>query len=259
MVSIVMPAYNAEKTISASIDSVLSQTFPDWELLVIDDCSEDHTADIVKKLLQKLPPDTAGKLRLLENRENGGVSEARNLGIREARFPWIAFLDSDDLWKPEKLEKQLQLLKEHPEADILFTGSAFINEEGRRSGYTLHVPKEIRYRKLLPQNLISCSSALIRRELLIRHPFGHDEMHEDFLLWLTLLREGHRAFGVDEPLRVYRVSSSSKSGNKLRAARMTWQVYRRMGLGLPEAFFYLWIYTFRNLRKYRGIRKGFPQ
>ena len=121
------------------------------------------------------------------------------------------------------------------------------------------MPEEIRYQKLLPQNLISCSSALVRRELLIRHPFGHDEMHEDFLLWLTLLREGHRAFGVDEPLLAYRVSSSSKSGNKLRAARMTWQVYRRMGLGLPEAFFYLWIYTFRNLRKYRGIRKGFPQ
>ena len=257
MISIIMPAYQAEKTIADSIRSVLAQSFQDWELIVIDDCSADNTCRLVEELKKSLPMERGEKIRLIKKRKNTGVSESRNLGAEMARGDWIAFLDSDDLWATDKLEKQMQLLDKHPDAGILFTGSAFIRENGERSSYVLQVPEEITYRRLLRQNLISCSSVVMRRELFLRHRMQHDELHEDFLLWLKLLREGVKAYGVNEPLLIYRLSPASKSGNKLHAARMTWRVYRHMGLGLGTSLSCLVSYTLRNTLKYRRIYKGF--
>lgn len=257
MISIIMPAYQAEKTIADSIRSVLAQSFQDWELIVIDDCSADNTCGLVEELKKSLPRETGEKIRLIKKQKNTGVSESRNLGTDMAQGDWIAFLDSDDLWATDKLEKQMQLLSRHPDAGILFTGSAFIRRNGERSSYVLQVPEEITYRKLLRQNLISCSSVVMRRELFLRHRMQHDELHEDFLLWLKLLKEGVKAYGVNEPLLIYRLSPASKSGNKLHAARMTWRVYRHMGLGLGTSLSCLMSYTLRNTLKYRRIYKGF--
>ena len=257
MISIIVPAYQAEKTVADSIRSVLAQSFQDWELIVIDDCSADNTCRLVEELKKSLPRETGEKIRLIKKQKNTGVSESRNLGAEMAQGDWIAFLDSDDLWTTDKLEKQMQLLAAHPDAGILFTGSAFIRENGDRSSYVLQVPKEITYRKLLRQNLISCSSVVMRRELFLRHRMQHDELHEDFLLWLKLLREGVKAYGVNEPLLIYRLSPASKSGNKLHAARMTWRVYRHMGLGFGTSLSCLVSYTLRNTLKYRRIYKGF--
>ena len=259
MISIIMPAYNAEKTIAASIGSVLAQSFQDWELIVIDDCSGDGTRDTVQELLRGLSSAAAGRIHLICREQNEGVSSARNLGAEMAQGDWIAFLDSDDLWAADKLEKQMQLLDKNPDAGILFTGSAFIRENGERSSYVLQAPEEITYQRLLRQNLISCSSVVMRRELFLRHRMQHDELHEDFLLWLKLLREGVKAYGVNEPLLIYRLSPASKSGNKLHAARMTWRVYRHMGLGLGTSLSCLVSYTLRNTLKYRRIYKGFAQ
>ena len=257
MISIIMPAYQAEKTIADSIRSVLAQSFQDWELIAIDDCSTDNTCGLLEELKKSLPRETGEKIRLIKKQKNTGVSESRNLGAEMAQGDWIAFLDSDDLWAADKLEKQMQLLDKNPDAGILFTGSAFIRENGERSSYVLQVPEEITYRRLLRQNLISCSSVVMRRELFLRHRMQHDELHEDFLLWLKLLKEGVKAYGVNEPLLIYRLSPASKSGNKLRAARMTWRVYRHMGLGLGTSLSCLMSYTLRNTLKYRRIYKGF--
>ena len=257
MISIIMPAYQAEKTVADSIRSVLAQSFQDWELIVIDDCSADNTCRLVEELKKSLPRETGEKIRLIKKQKNTGVSESRNLGAEMAQGDWIAFLDSDDLWATDKLEKQMQLLSRHPDAGILFTGSAFIRGNGERSSYVLQVPEEITYRRLLRQNLISCSSVVMRRELFLRHRMQHDELHEDFLLWLKLLKEGVKAYGVNEPLLIYRLSPASKSGNKLHAARMTWRVYRHMGLGFGTSLSCLVSYTLRNTLKYRRIYKGF--
>ena len=257
MISIIVPAYQAEKTIADAIRSVLAQSFQDWELIVIDDCSTDNTCGLLEELKKSLPRETGEKIRLIKKQKNTGVSESRNLGAEMAQGDWIAFLDSDDLWATDKLAKQMQLLTRHPDAGILFTGSAFIRGNGERSSYVLQVPEEITYRKLLRQNLISCSSVVMRRELFLRHRMQHDELHEDFLLWLKLLKEGVRAYGVNEPLLIYRLSPASKSGNKLHAARMTWRVYRHMGLGLGISLSCLVSYTLRNTLKYRRIYKGF--
>ena len=173
--------------------------------------------------------------------------------MREARGEWIAFLDSDDLWMPEKLERQMALAARHPEAGLFFTGSAFISEDDHKYGYTLPVPERVNYRRLLGQNVISCSSVLVRRELMERFPMGNDAIHEDFAVWLKILREEPWAYGVNEPLLIYRVSRSSKSGNKLKAARMTFGTYRYVRVPLPLAVWSGVLYTVRGIRKFRAI------
>ena len=154
---------------------------------------------------------------------------------------------------PEKLKRQMALAAQHPEAGLFFTGSAFISEDDHKYGYTLSVPERVNYRRLLGQNVISCSSVLVRRELMERFPMGNDAIHEDFAVWLKILREEPWAYGVNEPLLVYRLSRSSKSGNKLKAARMTFGTYRYIRVPLPLAVWSGILYTVRGIRKFRAI------
>lgn len=248
LVSVVVPAWCAEKTLAATLDSVLCQTWREIEVLVVDDASPDGT-----KALAERYAAADERIRVIAQEENGGVSKARNRGVREARGEWIAFLDSDDLWMPEKLEKQMALAERHPEAELFYTGSGFVSEDDRKYGYTLSVPERVNYRSLLGQNVISCSSVLIRRELMLRFPMGNDAVHEDFAVWLKILREQPWAYGVNEPLLVYRVSRSSKSGNKLKAARMTFGTYRYVRVPLLLAVWNGMRYTVRGIRKFRAI------
>lgn len=251
-VSVIMPAYNAEKTIGKAIESVLAQTYPKLELIIIDDCSTDNTQKIYKQYLEM---DT--RVQILLNKQNMGVGYCRNYGIKLARYPWIAFLDSDDMWEHNKLEKQYAVLMQHPSISICFTGSSFIDEYGNRCKYIMRVPKRIEYTDLLKQNLISCSSVLTKKSVLLRHPMINDPMiHEDFAVWLRILREEQYAVGIDEPLLIYRLCKNSKSGNKLRAAKMQWRTYRSVGVKLPEAVYYFIIYALRSLKKYFYIYRN---
>ncbi len=249
LISIVTPAYNCRPYIDQTVQSVLKQRYGNWELLLLDDGSTDGSAERIDELCR-----TDSRLRAFRNPENLGVGRTRNRGVELARGDWVAFLDSDDLWREEKLEKQLALASRVPEAALLFTGSGFIREDGRALDYVLHVPERIDRRRLLRQNLISCSSVLAKRQLLLRHPFpGEKDLHEDFAVWLSILEEQPWAYGVDEPLLIYRRSASSKSGNKLRAARMNWNTYRCCGLGLGERLYNMACYSVNGLRKYRNF------
>lgn len=249
-ISIIMPAYNAERTISVSINSVISQTWQDWELIIIDDCSTDRTAHIICKYESS---DT--RIRHIRNSQNSGVASSRNTGLLQAQGVWIAFLDSDDCWEPNKLALQLDFAH-HMQANFTFTGSAFMDQDGRRLSHQLNVPLEVTFHQLLKQNIISCSSVLVRTELMLRYPMGADHMHEDFAVWLQILRDNRlKAYGLNQPLLIYRLSASSKSGNKLKAARMTFRVYRYIGLSYPSAFYYWCWYTVRSLSKYRKIKQ----
>lgn len=247
-ISIIMAAYNAEKTIEQAIYSVLCQTYPDFELLVVNDCSTDKTAALVAAIAEK-----DDRVRLISNEKNGGVSYTRKHGLEEARGEWIAILDSDDAWASEKLEKQIELQKK-TNAELLFTGSAFMDADGRPINWYLHAPAEVTYRQLLKQNVLSNSSALVRKELYAKYYAVGDGMHEDFAIWLSILKEGRKAYGVDEPLLIYRIAKSSKSGNKIKAARMNWNTYRYVGLNPVEAFYYEGWYMAKNIVKYANLK-----
>ena len=247
LVSIIMAAYNADKTISIAINSVLHQTYTNWELLVINDCSIDNTAEIVQEF-------TDPRIHLLNNESNGGVSVTRRKGMDAATGEWIAVLNSDDAWVPDKLEKQIKLA-EKIGAELVFTGSAFMDDDGNPIDWQLHVPTILPYRELLKQNLVSNSSVLVKADLYRMHYAVGDGMHEDFAIWLGITREGKDAYGIDEPLLIYRLAKSSKSSNKIKAAKMNWNTYRYVGLNPVAASYYMCWYVVKGLLKYRHLRK----
>ena len=244
LVSVIMAAYNAEKTIEQSINSVLNQTYPAVELLVVDDYSQDRTVKLVENIMAR-----DNRVRLIYNKENSGVSYTRKHGLEEAKGAWIAILDSDDIWAPEKLEKQI-ILQKKMNADLLFTGSAFMDSDGQPIDWYLHAPSEVTYRHLLKQNVLSNSSSLVRKELYEKHYAVGDGMHEDFAVWLGILKDG-----VDEPLLTYRIAKSSKSGNKIKAAKMNWNTYRYIGLNPLSAFYYECWYVVKGLMKYKNLKQ----
>ena len=254
LVSIIMPAHNAEAYIAQAIESVLAQTWKCWELIIVDDASSDHSYEIAEAYAQKYT-----QIRVLKNKENQGTAGTRKKGIRQARGSWIAFLDSDDCWESVKLERQLAAAGRYT-ADFVFTGSSFMDERGNPLEGQLFVPEQVGYRQLLKQNIISCSSVLIKKKLLIRYPMEEGAFHEDFLLWLRILRgTGIIAAGINEPLLRYRINPSSKSGDKKKSALMTYRVYRVLGLGRVQAGYYWCWYAWRSWKKYRRIlQRGSP-
>lgn len=245
LISIIMAAYNAEKTINSAIQSVLAQTYENWELIVIDDCSKDRTVQIVNS-----HEDT--RIRVLRNERNSGVSLSRKKGMDAAKGVWIAVLDSDDMWTPDKLQKQVNLSVKTG-AKLIFTGSSFMKDDGTPLGWQLHIPESLTYRELLKQNLISNSSVLVKTDLYRKYYAIGDKMHEDFAIWLAITKEGEIAYGIDEPLLIYRLAKSSKSSNKLRAAKMNWNTYRYLGLSRLKSFYYMFWYAINGILKYRHL------
>jgi len=246
MVSIIMPAYNAERTITFSIDSVLFQTYQDWELIIVDDGSFDSTVDIVNSAIEKEP-----RIKLYINEKNLGVAQTRNFGIKQASGEWIAFLDSDDCWHKDKLENQLQFMEKHS-AQIGYTSTAYMNETGSVSGFVLRAERKLTYSKLLKRNLMSCSSVIVSRDIM--RPFPEGTMHEDYVVWLWILKEVGYSYGLDEPLLMYRMSGNSKSGNRIRSAKMIYHSYRQVGYGYPVALFLTFRYSFHSISKRAFIR-----
>lgn len=250
-VSVVMPAYQAERYIESSIRSVLRQTWKDFQLLVIDDCSQDATVDIVRRLMAE-----DGRIVLLQNDQNRGASYSRNVGVRAAEGEWIAFLDSDDLWREDKLEKQLAMLDTHPEAMLSYTASAFIDAEGHKYSYVMAAQERITYRTLLRKNLLSCSSVMVKRTLMLRYPMEGDRTHEDYAVWLLMLRELPYAYGLNEPLLIYRIHRNSKSGNRVRSAQMLFRSYRYVGYSFFRAAVLTVLYTGYSVSKRRRIKRA---
>ena len=228
--SIIMPAYNAEKTLAASVQSVLDQTFADYELLLIDDRSKDETYSICEAFAA-----ADDRIRLFRNRTNKGVAFTRNRGIDEARGQWIAFLDSDDLWQAKKLVRHLQFIYD-TNAVISYTASQFIDAEGNPYQFVLHAVKELRYNELLRRNLMSCSSVVVERDILRKNKFPEGKLHEDYVVWLQIVRKTGVAYGLDEPLLTYRLAKSSRSGQRLRSGLMAFRSYRAAGYpSMPAA------------------------
>jgi teichuronic acid biosynthesis glycosyltransferase TuaG len=249
LVSVIMPAYNCEKYVVEAINSVLAQTYKNWELLVLDDGSKDNTLQIIEEFSQK-----DSRIKALPNGKNMGVSATRNRGIELASCDWIAFLDSDDMWEPLKLEKQFEVV-ENKSAEFLFTGSSYINEVGEPFKGIFEVPEKITYRRLRNQNVISCSSVLVKKKYFENIKMEKDEMHEDYAVWLRILKLGVTAYGVNEPLLIYRISRNSKSGNKIKTVKMTYKVFRFVGINPIGSAYFMIRHVLASVGKYKGIFK----
>lgn len=249
-ITAIIPAYNASKYIGDAITSALHQTIP-CRLLIVDDASGDDTYRIAKQYAEKFPE----QIQLEKNEKNSGVAFSRNTAVAMAETKYIAFLDADDWWSKDKLEKQLAVLK-RTDANACYSGRELMNPDGSSSERVIQVPEQINYRKLLKGNVIPCSSVLLRREDALAYPMGHDELHEDYIMWLSMLRDGKQFVGINEPLLKSRLGEQGKSRDKKKSAKMTFQVYRHMGIPVWRALYYFGCYAWNGLRKYAGGRKG---
>lgn len=243
MISVVMPAYNSERTIKDSINSVLNQTYSDWELIIVNDASSDNTLSIIREFELM-----DSRVVVLENAINSGVSESRNKGISFAKGDYIAFLDSDDMWRSDKLEKQINLMKRN-NAVLSYTASSFISSEGYRFDYIMEAEAKISLKTLLRKNLISCSSAMIRADVMKSIQMPNDKMHEDYYVWICVLRTYGFAYGINEPLLIYRLSSNSKSSSRLKSAKMIFNTYNAVGYNSIMSLFLTLRYSIHSISK----------
>lgn len=241
-VSVIIPVHNGAAFIARALDSVMKQDVP-LEVIIIDDGSTDELAMILDPYL-KFPG-----IRLIRNSHNIGVAESRNKGVRAARGEFIAFLDCDDWWEPRKLKRQLKLMEETG-CVLCATGRRLVTPDGKTTEKVIGVKESLSYKDLLFQNPINCSSVVIKRNVAVAFPMGHDEYHEDYIMWLQILKHYHKACAINEPLLNYRLSSMGKSGSKLQSARMTFRVYRHMGFGIIKSMFCFAGYVINGVRKY---------
>ena len=247
--SVVIPVYNAEKFIETTLRSVVNQTIKDIEIICVNDCSKDNSVNIIKKLQQE-----DSRIILIENETNQKVSQTRNNGIKNAKSEWIALLDADDMWEPTFLEKVLAK-RDEKNAKIVVSSESFMDNDGVRLQGAFIVKEEILYKNILKQNCISCSAVLVKKELLLENPFYADEVHEDYLCWLTILKKIGVAYGVQEALSVRRLTTGSKSRNKFKALKMSYKTYKKHGLGLFKRLFYTFCNGINGLKKYSSIKK----
>ena len=222
LISIITPSFNSSNFIEQSITSVISQTFKDWELLIVDDYSNDNSIKIIEKFTK-----IDNRIKLISLDENVGAAEARNIAIRKAKGRFIAFLDSDDVWKNDKLEKQLNFMQSKGFA-FTFTAYQPMTEDGKMMHSIISAPEYMTYKSYLRNTIIGCLTVMIDRE-----KTGHFEMpnirsSHDMALWLNLMKRGFNAYGLNEILAYYRIVSSSNTAKKWKAAKEVWEVYRKI-------------------------------
>lgn len=222
-ISIIVPVFNAEKYISETIDCVRNQTYANWELLLIDDGSTDKSRQVIEELLLKNPDE---RIRLLM-KENSGAARTRNAGLEAAKGRYIAYLDADDLWREEKLEKQLDFMRER-EAAFSFTDYEFADRDGAGTGKVVRVPDSLTYKQALKNTTIFTSTVMFDTDKISKEQLLMPAIKsEDTALWFRVLRQGYTAYGLDENLVRYRRMGGTLSSNKLEALRRIWNLYRK--------------------------------
>ncbi len=239
LVSVVTPVHNGAAFIRETIASVQAQTWGDWELLVVDDASEDDSAEVVEALAAE-----DERIRLFRLERNGGAAVARNTAIAAARGRYIAFLDGDDLWLPHKLDRQLAFMREK-EAAFSYGAYERVDEKGRHLS-PVGVPDRLRYGELLKTCYVGCLTAMYDTNVFGKRYMPLIRRRQDYALWLDLLRDGETAMGLNEVLGIYRVRSGSISANKASTSLYTWRMYREVeALSLARS---AWCFTHQTGR-----------
>jgi teichuronic acid biosynthesis glycosyltransferase TuaG len=253
LVSVVVPAYNCEAYVEQSLRSVLEQEIADVEVIVVDDASSDNTLQILQRLAQQ-----EARIRVLTSTRNSGQGACRNRGVGEARGRYLAFQDSDDLWLPGKLGRQLDFLRQR-ELSFCFCGYGTIDENDEVIIADLKIPGQTDYLSLLKSNTICPSSVVYDRELLgdIVMP-ERPRRREDLISWLNVSKQlGGKLYGIPEPLCMVRRMRGSSSSNKLKTLAWQWAVYRDIaGFGLLRSLFYLGTFAVTSLAKRSPVSIG---
>ena len=218
LVSVIMPYFNDEDNIEKAVKSVLAQTYKKIELIIIDDENSLISQKILSNLKKKFK-----KIILISTLKPSGVSMARNKGIKKSKGDFIAFLDSDDLWKKEKIKKQLKFMKKN-DLDICYTDYLAINDSNKII-YKVRTPKNLSYKDLLSECRIACSSVLLKKKLLKKNRFKNFKTKEDYMLWLDLSKKGYKLSGINKFLCIYRVRPNSLSNLHLNKLYSAFKIY----------------------------------
>ena len=246
LVTVVMPAYNAEAYVEKAIRSVIHQTYSNWELVVVDDRSTDGTYEIIQRVAAE-----DRRIKAYRNEQNMGVARSRNFGILQGEGKYVAFLDSDDVWLDEKLEQQIALA-EKSKAGITYCSYAIIDAAGSKAKEDYIVPEKTDFEHMLRENVIACSAMVVRSDILKKIKFNTEFYHEDFVLALDILHAGYTAAGCKPVLLNWRYLDHSRSFNKKRSACNRWRVYRNyLKLPLLKSINVFLHYAMAGWKKYR--------
>lgn len=242
-ISIVVPVYNAEKYIEQTVDMVMKQTFTDWELILVEDCSKDNSAEVLRSLESELQD---ARIRVIYKEKNEGAAKARNTGIDAATGRYLAFLDADDIWVENKLSDELAFMKKK-QAAFVFTAYEFGDENAVGTGKVVKVPEILTYKKALSRTIIFTSTTMFDVSVL-----GKDLVKmpavpsEDTATWWRILRSGYVAYGYPEVTTIYRRPPQSLSSNKGTAIYRIWYLYREVEkLPVIVSMFYFVGWAFR--------------
>ncbi len=243
--SIIVPVYNCEQTLSGTFESVLKQSFDDYEIIIINDYSTDNSLLVINKF-----KDIFGdKIKIINNEKNIGVASSRNKGFAVANGKYVALLDSDDIWDKSKLSIQKKYI-DGTNCDICCTSYSFINSVGETIKKPYIIPNKIDYKTLLKENVIGCSTVAVRRDLLNANSMRKEYYHEDYALWLDLTRNGANIVGITDVLMHYRILENSRSYNKISAASNRFKIYiEQEKIGVLKAMYYFICYTINGFRK----------
>lgn len=245
LVSIITPAYNCQDYIEQAIWSVRNQTYSYWEHIIVDDASTDQTPEMVQRYAEE-----DSRIRFVRLKKNGGVANARNTALALATGNYIAFLDSDDQWKPQKLEQHIKFMLEN-KIDFSYTPYDVIDETGNYIWRIIPKRSQVTYRQLLLTNVMACCTIIVKSTL-VKDERMPQIGHEDYAMWLNILRHNNAvAVCFDECLSIYRKVSGSVSANKWRTIGWNYKIYRyNQGLGLIQSIFYLINFIIRTSLKY---------
>lgn len=243
-ISVITPVHNSSDYIADTIDSVINQTHQNWEMILVDDFSSDNSVEIIQAYQGK-----DDKIRLIQSNTNVGAAEARNIALRQAKGDYIAFLDSDDIWLPNKLERQLQFMKSNNYA-FSFTAYHRVNQSNTEIINRIGVPKYIGYKGFLRNTIIGTLTVMIDKRQTGYFEMPNIRSSHDIALWCDLLKRGFKAYGINEVLAYYRLVGDSNTAQKWKAAKDVWRVYRNIEkLSFPESVFNFCFYTFNALKK----------
>lgn len=248
LISIITPSYNSAKYITETIESVICQSYTNWELLITDDCSSDSTIEVIKNYLEK---DSRIKLYVLD--KNSGAGVARNNSIKNAKGDYLTFIDSDDLWDKNFLFDSINLCKNN-NYSFVFSSYHRRNEDFSINYSDFIVPTRVSYNDVLKSCPISCLTAFIDIKKLGKKYMPLLKKRQDAALWLSYLKEIDYAYGIKNPLAVYRIRKESLSRNKLKVIKYQWQLYRKSEkLSVISSLRYIILWAYYGYKKYSGI------